>query len=296
MNVQEACNLLEISIGASEEDVKKAFKKKAIEFHPDRNKEPGAEEKFKRVNEANQFLEKNGTNERPNHFNNVNFSVEDILRQQMDSVFNIHVNGPAQRRKQNNIFITVDIDFSTSVLGGRHNISYERTVMCNSCVGTGKVSNTVVGAKDIDTQCPNCKGSGTTKQREHYTVAISPGFINGTKMVIRGKGHWFKDKVYDDVVVQVKVVPDPDMRLEGVDVISSIELTLLEALVGCKKEVRTIKGNKTLTLKPKTRNGDNIRVNGFGVPNNGSHIINVIVNYPDDITKLVECLEGKNGI
>jgi molecular chaperone DnaJ len=115
-------------------------------------------------------------------------------------------------------------------------------------------------------------------------------------MVIRGKGHWFKDKVYDDVVVQVKVVPDPDMRLEGVDVISSIELTLLEALVGCKKEVRTIKGNKTLTLKPKTRNGDNIRVNGFGVPNNGSHIINVIVNYPDDITKLVECLEGKNGI
>ena len=296
MNVQEACSLLGISIGASEEDVKKAFKKKAIEFHPDRNKETGAEEKFKRVNEANQFLEKNGTNERPNHFNNVNFSVEDILRQQMNSVFNIHVNGQAQRRKQNHITITVDIPFSVSVLGGNQDISYERTVRCNNCDGSGKVPQMVIGAEEPDTQCTNCKGSGTTKQREHYTVAISPGFINGTKMVIRGKGHWFKDKVYDDVVVQVKVVPDPEMRLEGVDVISSIELTLLEALVGCKKEVRTIKGNKTLTLKPKTRNGDNIRVNGFGVPNNGSHIINVIVNYPDDITKLVECLEGKNGI
>lgn len=292
MNVQEACNLLGISIGASEEDVKKAFKKKAIEFHPDRNKEPGAEEKFKKVNEANQFLEKNGTIERPNHFNNANFSVEDILRQQMNSVFNMQ----AQRRKPNHIFITVDIPFSTSVLGGHQDISYERTVKCNNCDGAGKVPQMVIGAEEPDTQCTNCKGSGTTKLREHYAVAISPGFVNGTQMVIRGKGHWFKGAVYDDVVVRVKVVQDPEMRLEGVNVISNVELTLLEALVGCKKEVRTIKGNKTLTLKPKTRNGDEIKVKGFGVPNHGSHIINVIVNYPDDVTKLVECLKEKDGI
>jgi DnaJ-class molecular chaperone len=295
MNVQEACNLLGIPVGASEEDVKKAFKKKAIEFHPDKNKDPGAEATFKRINEASQYLEKNGTTERVNNFSG-NFTIDEILRQQMGSVFNMHVNR-GQRRQQNNIFVTVEVPFATSVLGGNQNISYERTIRCNSCKGTGKVPNTSVDAKDPDTLCASCKGSGTTKQREHYAIVISPGFVNGTQMVIRGKGHWFKDAAYDDVVVQVRVVQDSEMRLEGVNVISNIELTLLEALSGCKKEVRTIKGNKTLTLKPKTRNGDEIKVKGFGVPNNGSHIINVVVNYPEDVTKLIECLEkGNDGI
>ena len=49
-------DILEIGRDASEEDVRKAFRKKALEFHPDRNKDPDAPEKFKEVNEAYQVL------------------------------------------------------------------------------------------------------------------------------------------------------------------------------------------------------------------------------------------------
>jgi len=50
MNTHEACALLGVPIGASDVDVKAAFKKKAIEYHPDRNKSPDAETKFKEIN------------------------------------------------------------------------------------------------------------------------------------------------------------------------------------------------------------------------------------------------------
>ena len=53
---QDYYEILGISKEASEEDVRKSFRKKALEFHPDRNKDPGAEQKFKEVNEAYQIL------------------------------------------------------------------------------------------------------------------------------------------------------------------------------------------------------------------------------------------------
>ena len=49
-------DILGLSRGGGEEDIRKAFRKKAIEYHPDRNKSPDAEEKFKEINEAYQVL------------------------------------------------------------------------------------------------------------------------------------------------------------------------------------------------------------------------------------------------
>ena len=49
-------DILGLSRGVGEEDIRKAFRKKAMEYHPDRNKSPDAEEKFKEINEAYQVL------------------------------------------------------------------------------------------------------------------------------------------------------------------------------------------------------------------------------------------------
>jgi hypothetical protein len=61
MDIQEALNILGLKSGASNKDVKKAFRQKAIQFHPDRNKAIDAGSKFKKVNEASQLLTKCGT-------------------------------------------------------------------------------------------------------------------------------------------------------------------------------------------------------------------------------------------
>lgn len=276
MNTTEACELLGIPIGASAEDVKKAFKKKAIEFHPDKNKDPGAEEKFKKINEANQFLEKNGTTPVQNPFNmpfNGSININDQINDFFTRVHfqNFHQQ-PVDLSKH--IYVDLNVSFTESVLGAEKQVEYERKLTCQTC-------------KDKeDPNCPNCKGKKYVKVKEVLKVTIVPGTTSVTKD-LRGRGDFNIGRLY----LKIRVEKDKDMKLEGGDIVSVITLTLLEALQGVKKTVRTIKGEKVLTLGPKTKNGDIIRVNGFGVPPFGAHIIKVAVEYPEDVTKIIELLK-----
>lgn len=277
MNTQEACDLLGISIGATPDEVKKAFKKKAIEFHPDKNKDPGAEEKFKKINEANQFLEKNGTTPVQNPFN-MPFNGSININDQINDFFSrVHFQNFQQNADpSNHIYVDLNVSFIESVLGIEKQVEYERKLECQICKGKE------------DPNCQNCKGKKYITVKEVLRVTIVPGTKSVTKDV-RGKGHFNLGRLY----LKIRVEKDKDMKLEGGDIVSVITLTLLEALQGVKKTIRTIKGEKVLTFGPKTKNGDIIRVNGFGVPPFGAHIIKVIVEYPEDVSKIIEILEGK---
>ena len=61
-------DILGVGRGVGEEDIRRAFRKKAMEFHPDRNKSPDAEEKFKEINEAYQVLSDSGKRSRYDQF------------------------------------------------------------------------------------------------------------------------------------------------------------------------------------------------------------------------------------
>jgi molecular chaperone DnaJ len=323
MNVHEACHLLGVPIGASDLDVKTAFKKKAIEYHPDRNKEPNAEAKFKEINSAFQFLEEHGT--KPPAYNDVSsqfYSSSDHLaeelRRQMDEVFNkhVHVNNTA-------VSVNVEIPFETAISGGVLEVRYTRMVKCDACIdgrtkgvcskcnGSGKRkygSGAVQAANDRELPCNVCFGTGvagagpcricqgTSKKKyaEVIPVTIKPGTMNGTKIQMRGFGNYILRDLYGDLLININVKANADgLTLSGEDVISVVELSLLEALKGTKKSLRTIKGEKVLEFKPKIKNGDRIRVAGFGVPPNGSHIVMVQINYPEDVSELIKVLESK---
>lgn len=323
MNIQDACNLLGIEPGTSKEDAKKAFKKKAIEYHPDKNQSKDAEDKFKEINAAYQLIEKHGTTPQPFNISSEFYSHEEHFAEELRRRMNIHFNRP-NFIKSEPIIISVDIPFDVSVLGGTKEIIYERVIKCDACTG-GKVSSNKVmcskcngkghrkyGSEDRELPCTTCgatgyitnnsicdkcKGSGTQKSVDTLKVTIPSGMESGVRLILNGKGNYNPSfNIYDNVIVVISVIPDHDMQLSNGDVISVIELNLLEALQGTKKKVRTVKGEKTLVIKPKTRHRDTIRVAGFGVPPMGNHTIVINVSYPDNVDNLIEVLNNKEKI
>lgn len=326
MNIQEACNVLGIRSGDSKEDAKKAFRKKAAEYHPDKNNNSKeAEEKFKEINSAYQLIDKHGTTAPPFTVSSDLYDHSDHLaeelRRRMNNFFpgsNFGFGNPNQIRSEP-IIVPVEVPFEMAVLGGKKDITYERTVKCESCTG-GKVSTNkkmcqkcgghghrkygsddkelpcttcnATGYISNSEQCEFCKGSGTQNRVDTLRVTIPPGAQSGLRLILKGKGN-YRSSIYDNVIVVLSVLPDHDMKLSGADVISVIELSLLEALQGTKKKLRTVKGEKTLAFKPKTKHRDTVRVAGFGVPPYGAHIVVVNVSYPEDVSDIIDILETK---
>lgn len=317
MNINEACALLGVAIGASDADVKTAFKKKAIEFHPDRNKSPDAEDKFKQINAAFQFIEKHGTTPpsfddiKSPFYNSSDHLAEELQRRINEAFYKPNINAGIP------LAIGIEIPFKTAIFGGQQSIYYSRKIKCEACVagkqktvcqkcnGSGKRK---YGGQASDKElpctscigigfiysgiCNICNGSNSKINYESFNIDIKPGTINGTKLTFNSKGNHIIKDWYGDLIVNIDVKASPDgLTISGNDVISVVELTLLEALKGTKKSLCTIKGEKTLEFKPKIKNGDKIRVSGFGVPPNGAHIFTISVTYPEDVSGLIKILE-----
>lgn len=323
MNVKEACQILGISQGASEEEVSKAFKKLAATHHPDVNKEPGAEEKFKKFNEAAQFLKKNGTVHTESPFQQHTYSgnPSDIFNQShFQDFFNqAHFAGPFRRHPQNIIQKQILLTFEESVLGASKEIDFVINTKCSACNGLKKVTdvkdcnlcngsgrriypktesseekentcNKCHGQGKEKVSCPECNGIGNKQNTVKKTINISPGADHGTSVIMNESNNQF--------LITIFVQPSVDgLMREGPNVVSHITITLLESLKGTKKIVKTIAGDKTLKIPAMTKNKDIIKAPGLGMPNIGDHLFVITVSYPteDKINKIAEILEEKNG-
>lgn len=322
MDTVQACQILGIEVGASKEDVDKAFKKMAVKYHPDKNKDnqEEAEAKFKEANQAYQLLKEYGTQPR------VNFgpSFNDISsRDFMNDFFSVNFSnftGPFRRQSMRREIPmgVVDISFVESISGCRKEIPITRQVNCTTCNGSGVTQlisdvkcekckgekRVNVNGKDLpctrcgatgfakrNSACGDCNQTGSKTETKRVIVGIPAGVESGNSIRIKGEGGIINGTPAD-AILRVSVEKDPDLQKDGNDVISCITIPLLDALKGCSKEVRTAYGSKTLKIKPGIKNNDTVRVRGFGVGNAGSHVFNIKVEYPNDTEPLIELLEN----
>ena len=166
--------VLGVSKNNSEEDIRKAFRKKAMEYHPDRNNSPDAESKFKEINEAYQILSdpnkrtqydryghagvsSNGGFDRPFDGFDVFGGFGDIF----DSFFgDVSARRAQEAQRGGDIQQRVVLSFEESVFGAEREVEINRLERCQRCSGEGNEPGTTVNT------CSTCRGSGQVRRAQ----------------------------------------------------------------------------------------------------------------------------------
>lgn len=231
--------VLGVSKNATPDEIKKAYRKLAMKYHPDRNKEPGAEDKFKEINEAYEVLSDEEKKSRYDQFGHAgvdgNFGGGDPfsggftdfgdLGDIFGSFFGGGFSGQSRRqanqpRQGNDRIMQMRIDFMDAVFGKTETISLEVDEPCKHCHGTGAES-----AQDVQT-CPHCHGKGYVVQQQRTMFGIAQQQVvcpecHGTgKKVTRachechGKGYEHK-RVKLDIKIPQGIQSGQQIRIPG---------------------------------------------------------------------------------
>ncbi|TET72984.1 molecular chaperone DnaJ [Candidatus Bathyarchaeota archaeon] len=177
--------VLNVERGASQDEIKKAFRKLAFQYHPDRNKAPDAEEKFKEISEAYAVLSDPEKKQQYDMFGHAGisgrYSAEDIFRgvnlrdiftefgfgddllgRIFGGIFGGGFSGFQRQRgprRGSDLQTRIEVDLEQAAFGTEVEISLNRLQKCTKCSGTGAEPGT-----DLTT-CPKCNGSGRIEHR-----------------------------------------------------------------------------------------------------------------------------------
>ncbi len=291
MSEQDYYQILGVPKTATEAEMKKAYRKLAMQYHPDHSKgDKHAEEMFKKVSEAYAVLS------------------DKEKRQQYDTFGS---SGFHQRYSQEDIFRNVDLgdilkEFGFGGPGMRFSFGG------GSPFGGRQRRPAPVKGSDLVYELPLTLrevASGTSKtvtfqhqgRNENITVKIPPGMITGKKLRLAGKG---EQNGYGgppgDLYIQARVAADPVFTAEEYDLHTTTTIRLSESLLGSQVGIPTLEGGElSLKIPPGTRHKTRMRLAGHGLPkmkgtSKGDLYVTVSVDIPKKLTsqqkKLVEKL------
>ena len=166
-------DILGVSRGVGEEDIRRAFRKKAMEFHPDRNKSADAEDKFKEINEAYQVLSDSNKRAQYDQFGRAGVGGNRGTGQPFDGfdgfggfgdIFDSFFGNSSSSRRQaqrgSDLQHRVVLSFEESVFGAEREVELTRLEDCGTCSGAGNEPGTLLEA------CSTCKGNGQVRRAQ----------------------------------------------------------------------------------------------------------------------------------
>ncbi len=284
-------NTLGVNKTATEEDIKKAYRKLAMKYHPDHAKgDKAAEEKFKQVSEAYAVLSDKEKRQQYDTFGSTGFqqrySQEDIFK---DFNFEDILRG----------FGLGGAGFSTGRRGSSRKFSFGGGAPFGNFAG----QETPIKGSDLIYELSLTlqeAATGTSKQisfqhrqqSENLTVKIPKGLITGKKLRISGKG---EPGPYGgpagDLYIKSKIIDDPLFDIKGHDLYLKHSIKLTEAILGITVAVPTIDGKElSLKIPAGVKHKTQMRLSGNGIPFMNEEIrgdlyVQIDVQMPKHLTK-----------
>lgn len=271
--------ILGVSKNASDDEIKKAYRKLAIKYHPDKN--PGnkeAEEKFKEVSEAHEVLSDKQKRARYDQFGHAGVGGN---------------GGPSGNPFQNGNFNFGGQGFDFNFGGGSG-----LDDILGSIFGFGGARRPARGADYRTTVTLNFEEAvfGTAKtvtaDGKELKVKIPAGIDDGMSIRLAGKGGPApKGGTKGDLYVFVRVKPHKHLTREGSIILSEIIVSMADAALGTTVDVETVDGNVRMKVPAGTQSGTPFKLSGHGVPlmrsdgDRGPHIVTVIVETPKNLSK-----------
>lgn len=350
--------LLGVSRSADQDEIKRAYRRLARKYHPDVNKEAGAEELFKEVNRAYEVLSEPEVRARYDRFGEAGVGsaasagagFQDMgdmggFADIFESFFGGFGGASAGSRRRgptrgDDLRLDLKLSFKDAVFGGEKEIKIghlevcdtcngsgakpgTRPVTCSTCNGNGQVRRTTrtpfgsfaqVSAcptcngtgEMVEERCEVCGGSGQLQESKKLKITIPAGVDNGTRLRVSNEGDaGQKGGTAGDLYVYLFVDEDDHFRRDGINVLSDLKITYLQAILGAKIEVDTVDGKVDLEVPSGTQPNTVLTLENRGVPklgnpvSRGNHLITVQVQVPTRLKpeerELVEKLAEMRG-
>ncbi len=343
-NSQDFYEILGVARSADQDSIKKAYRKLAMQHHPDKN--PGdkeAEEKFKLAASAYEVLSNPEKRAKYDRFGHAAFTqgagrgggfhdVDDVFASFSD-IFSDFFGGQRSRQSRrdgpargSDLRYVCEIHLKDVIHGVEKDLEFDTEDACGECSGTGAKKGTqpeacttcggagqVVtsqGFFSVATTCPACRGAGRIvrspcsgcsgrgriKAHRKIRVNIPGGVDSGTQLRVSGEGEGgSRNGPAGDLYVEIRVKQDDRFERHGVDLLSALKISYLQALLGAEMEVETVEGNEKIVVPAGTADGDRVRLEHKGLPSlrgqgRGSIYYQVEIEIPRKLKKEEEKL------
>ncbi len=290
MKFQDYYEALGVARTASPDEIKKAYRKLALKWHPDRHpegKREKAEETFKRISEAYEVLsdpEKRKRYDRfgehwkqgeefapppgertmtPEEFERL-FGGRGGFSDFFSSLFGEDLRrdfGDGARRHARfrhrgaDVHGELHLSATQAIQRGKQEFVIPAVAACPRCGGVGFVGEHV---------CPTCAGVGQVHTEKRVELTIPEQVRDGLELRLKGLGEPGDGGPAGDLFLTLRVDSDANYRVHGSDLEADLALTPWDAFVGTKAEVRTPQGVATVTVPPETPAGTRLRLRGQG--------------------------------